>query len=83
MSFSLAVILSESARRTPDHPVAVFDGGRRGGTAERPARAPEIAYHLEDSGALVLIIWEGVPAEAVKGAEAAGITTDQANEHEP
>jgi long-chain acyl-CoA synthetase len=35
-------------------------------------RAPEIAYHLEDSGALVLITWEGVLAEAVKGAEAAG-----------
>ena len=36
-------------------------------------RAPEIAYHLEDSGALVLITWEGVLAEAVKGAEVAGI----------
>src|ERR1700759_2149299 len=35
-------------------------------------RAPEIAYHLEDSGALVLIPWEGVLAEAAKGAEAAG-----------
>src|SRR5207248_10826231 len=28
MSFNLAVILSESARRPPDHPVAVFDGGQ-------------------------------------------------------
>src|SRR5258707_8705781 len=28
MSFNLAVILSESARRAPDHPVAVFDGGQ-------------------------------------------------------
>jgi long-chain acyl-CoA synthetase len=36
-------------------------------------RAPEIAYHIEDSGALVLITWAGVLAEAVKGAEAAGI----------
>ena len=27
MNFNLAVILSESARRAPDHPVAVFDGG--------------------------------------------------------
>jgi len=36
-------------------------------------RAPEIAYHLEDSGALVLITWEGVLAEAAKGAEVAGI----------
>jgi long-chain acyl-CoA synthetase len=36
-------------------------------------RAPEVAYHLEDSGALVLITWEGVLAEAAKGAEVAGI----------
>jgi long-chain acyl-CoA synthetase len=36
-------------------------------------RAPEIAYHIEDSGALVLITWAGVLADAVKGAEAAGI----------
>src|SRR6266705_3328227 len=36
-------------------------------------RAPEIAYHLEDSGALVLITWAGVLAEAVKAAEAAEI----------
>jgi hypothetical protein len=35
-------------------------------------RAPEIANHLEDSGALVLITWEGVLAEAVMDAEAAG-----------
>ena len=123
MSFNLAVILSESARRTPDHPVAVFDGGQLTyrqldqasdriaanlasagiGPGNRVAlqlpnipqflisyfgilkaggvvvplnvllRAPEIAYHLEDSGALVLITWEGVLAEAVKGAEVAGI----------
>jgi acyl-CoA synthetase (AMP-forming)/AMP-acid ligase II len=36
-------------------------------------RAPEIAYHLEDSGALVLITWAGVLTEAVKGVETAGI----------
>jgi len=122
MSFNLAVILSESARRSPDRPVAVFDGGRLSyrqldqasdrvaanlaaagiGPGDRVAlqlpnipqfliayfgilkagavvvplnvllRAPEIAYHLEDSGALILITWEGVLAEAVKGAEAAG-----------
>src|SRR5436190_9004439 len=36
-------------------------------------RAPEIAYHIEDSGALVLITWAGVLREAAKGAEAAGI----------
>ena len=28
MSFNLALIHSESARRAPDRPVAVFDGGR-------------------------------------------------------
>jgi long-chain acyl-CoA synthetase len=123
MSFNLALILSESARRAPDRPVALFDGGRLTyrqldqasdrltanlaaagiGPGDRVAlqlpnipqfliayfgilkagavvvplnvllRAPEIAYHLEDSGALVLITWEGVLAEAVKGAEAAEI----------
>ena len=37
-------------------------------------RAPEVAFHLGDSGARVLITWElGVLAEAVKGAEAAGL----------
>jgi long-chain acyl-CoA synthetase len=35
-------------------------------------RAPEVAYHLGDSGARALITWEGVLAEAAKGAEAAG-----------
>ena len=123
MSFNLAVILSESTRRAPDHPVAVFDGGQltyrqldqasdrvaaslaaagikpgerialqlpnipqflisyfgilKAGAVVVPMnvllRAPEIAYQLEDSGALVLITWQGVLAEAVKGAEAAGI----------
>jgi len=123
MSFNLAVILSESARRTPDRPVAVFDGGRlsyrqldqasdrlaaalagsgiepgdrvalqlpnipqflisyfgilKAGAVVVPLnvllRAPEIAYHLSDSGARALITWEGVLAEAAKGAEAAGV----------
>ena len=36
-------------------------------------RAPEVAFHLGDSGARVLITWEGVLAEALKGAEAAGL----------
>ena len=35
-------------------------------------RAPEIAFHLSDSGARVLITWAGVLTEAAKGAEAAG-----------
>jgi long-chain acyl-CoA synthetase len=123
MSFNLAVILSESARSAPDHPVAVFDGGQltyrhldmasdrvaanlaaagiepgdrialqlpnipqflvayfgilKAGAVVVPLnvllRAPEIAFHLSDSGARVLITWEGVLAEAAKGAEAAGL----------
>jgi len=36
-------------------------------------RAPEVAYHLSDSGARALITWAGVLAEAAKGAEAAGV----------
>ena len=36
-------------------------------------RASEVAFHLGDSGARVLITWEGVLAEAAKGAEAAGL----------
>ncbi len=34
-------------------------------------KAPEVAFHLGDSGARVLITWEGILAEAAKGAEAA------------
>ena len=36
-------------------------------------KAPEVAFHLGDSAAAVLITWEGVLAEAAKGAEAAGL----------
>ncbi len=36
-------------------------------------QAPEVAFHLSDSGARILITWEGVLAEAAKGAEAAGL----------
>jgi long-chain acyl-CoA synthetase len=36
-------------------------------------RAPEVAFHLGDSGARILITAEGVLAEAAKGAEAAGL----------
>jgi long-chain acyl-CoA synthetase len=124
MSFNLAVILSESARRAPDYPVAVFDGGQltyrqldqasdllaaalagsgiepgdrvalqlpnipqflisyfgilKAGAVVVPLnvllRAPEIAFHLSDSGARAMITWEGVLAEAAKGAEAAGVS---------
>jgi len=123
MSFNLAVILTETARSAPDHPVAVFDGGRltyheldqasdrvaaalavagiepgdrvalqlpnipqflisyfgilKAGGVVVPLnvllRAPEVAFHLSDSGARVLITWEGVLGEAAKGAEAAGV----------
>src|SRR5262249_31743607 len=36
-------------------------------------KAPEVAFHLGDSGARVLITWGGILAEAVKGAQAAGL----------
>ena len=32
-------------------------------------KAPEIAFQLSDSGARLLITWEGVLADAAKGAE--------------
>ncbi|HTX27890.1 MAG TPA: long-chain fatty acid--CoA ligase [Streptosporangiaceae bacterium] len=125
MSFNLAVILTETAKSSPEHPVAVFDGGRltygeldrasdrvaaalaaagiepgdrvalqlpnmpqflisyfgilKAGGVVVPLnvllRAPEVAFHLGDSGARALITWEGVLGEAAKGAEAAGVGT--------
>jgi long-chain acyl-CoA synthetase len=36
-------------------------------------RAPEVAFHLSDSGARALITWDGVLAEAAKGAAVAGL----------
>lgn len=36
-------------------------------------KAPEVAFHLGDSRARLLITWEGILAEAVKGAHAAGL----------
>jgi len=36
-------------------------------------KAPEVAFHLGDSRARVLITWEGILAEAVKGAQAASL----------
>ena len=36
-------------------------------------KAPEVAFHLGDSGARVLIAWQGVMPEAAKGAEAVGL----------
>ena len=37
-------------------------------------KAPEAGYQLQDSGARVLITWEGILGEAAKGAEVAGLT---------
>ena len=37
-------------------------------------KAPEMAFHLGDSRAKILITWEGVLGEAAKGAEAAGLS---------
>jgi len=124
MSFNLAVILSETARSSPDKPVIVHDGGqltyaeldqasdrlaaaltaagiapgdrvalqlpnipqfpisyfgilKAGGTVvplNVMLKAPEVAFLLGDSGASVMITWEGILAEAAKGAEAAGLT---------
>jgi long-chain acyl-CoA synthetase len=37
-------------------------------------KGPEMAFHLGDSRAKILITWEGVLGEAAKGAEAAGLT---------
>jgi long-chain acyl-CoA synthetase len=36
-------------------------------------KAPEVAFHLEDSGARILIVWEGALPEAAKGADAVGL----------
>ena len=36
-------------------------------------KPPEIAFHLSDSAAKLLITWEGILADAVKGAEVAGV----------
>jgi long-chain acyl-CoA synthetase len=44
-------------------------------------RAPEIAFHLGDSEARLMITWEGVLAEAAKGAEAAGVAAIYAVGH--
>jgi len=123
MSFNLAVILSETARSSPDRPVALFTGGqltyrqldqasdrlagslaaggiKPGDTAALQLpnipeflvsyfgilkaggivvplnvmlKAPEVAFHLGDSGARMLITWAGILAEAAKGAEATGL----------
>lgn len=37
-------------------------------------KAPELEYHLADSGARLLITWSGILPEAAKGAAAAGVS---------
>ena len=37
-------------------------------------KAPEVAFYLGDSGAEILITWEGVLGDAAKGAAAAGVS---------
>ena len=37
-------------------------------------KAPEVAFHLGDCGAKILITWEGVLGDAAKGAAAAGVS---------
>jgi len=37
-------------------------------------KAPEVAYHLKDCGAGMLITWEGALGDAAKGAAAAGVS---------
>jgi long-chain acyl-CoA synthetase len=37
-------------------------------------KAGEVEYHLQDSGARILITWEGILGEAAKGAAAAGVS---------
>ena len=44
-------------------------------------KPPEIAFHLSDSGVKLLITWEGILGDAVKGAEAAGVSTVYAVGH--
>ena len=122
MGFNLAVILRESARSSPDRPVAVYDGGRltyreldrasdrlaasltaagikpgdpvalqlpnipqfllsyfgilKAGAIVVPLnvllRAPEVAFHLGDSGARVLITWGGCWARPLRGRKPPG-----------
>jgi len=45
-------------------------------------KAPEMAFHLGDCRAGILIAWEGILAEAAKGAAAAGLTQIYAVGHQ-
>ena len=88
LSDRLAVAL-EAAGIEPGDPVAMqlpnipqfliaYFGILKAGAVAVPLnpllKAPEMAFHLGDSGAKILITWEGVLGDAGKGAEAAGLT---------
>ena len=45
-------------------------------------KALEVAFHLSDSAATLLITWEGILADAAKGAEVAGLSAIYAVGHE-
>ena len=51
--------------------VVCFYGIAKAGAAVVPLnvllKAPEVAYHLQDSDAVMLVVWEGFAAEAVSG----------------
>ena len=44
-------------------------------------KAPEVAFHLADSGAKILITWEGILGQAANGAALAGISEIYAVDH--
>ncbi len=61
----------------PQFPVAYFGILKAGGVAvplNVLLKAPGVAFYLGDSGAKILITWEGVLGDAAKGAAAAGVS---------
>ena len=61
----------------PQFLVAYFGILKAGGVAvplNVLLKAPEVAFYLGDSGAKILITWEGVLGDAAKGAAAAGVS---------
>ena len=61
----------------PQFLVAYFGILRAGGVAvplNVLLKAPEVAFYLGDSGAEILITWEGVLGDAARGAAAAGVS---------
>ena len=61
----------------PQFLVAYFGFLKAGGVAvplNVLLKAPEVAFYLGDSGAKILITWEGVLGDAAQGAAAAGVS---------